>query len=117
MERRVQGSLRLATIMVQVINPIVFEAPTSVDTVGIALATYNPNPALFARQIDSIRRQSHRDWICVVSDDCSSPTFLGEMQAVLKTTIGSGWLSGQAMRGYIEILSALLLFCQKPVAG
>jgi glycosyltransferase involved in cell wall biosynthesis len=79
-----RDSLRLATIMIQVINPIVFEAPTSVDTVGIALATYNPNPALFARQIDSIRRQSHRDWICVVSDDCSSPTFLGEVQAVLK---------------------------------
>ncbi|MDR7036993.1 glycosyltransferase involved in cell wall biosynthesis [Methylobacterium sp. BE186] len=44
--------------------------------VGIAMATHNPDPALFARQIASIRAQTHRDWICVISDDQSRPDVL-----------------------------------------
>lgn len=44
--------------------------------VGIAMATYEPDPALFARQIASIRAQSWEDWICVVCDDGSSPECL-----------------------------------------
>lgn len=44
--------------------------------VGIALATFEPDPALFARQVASIRAQSWEDWICVVCDDGSSPEHL-----------------------------------------
>jgi glycosyltransferase involved in cell wall biosynthesis len=39
--------------------------------VAICMATYNPPPDLFQRQVDSIRAQSCRDWVCYVSDDCS----------------------------------------------
>ena len=28
---------------------------------------------LFRRQLESIRAQTHRNWVCVISDDCSSP--------------------------------------------
>jgi glycosyltransferase involved in cell wall biosynthesis len=40
--------------------------------VAIAMATYNPPPDLFRDQIESIRAQSHRDWVCYISDDCSN---------------------------------------------
>ena len=41
--------------------------------IAICMATYDPDKELFARQIASIRAQSHRRFICIVSDDCSSP--------------------------------------------
>ena len=37
------------------------------------MATYEPPLDLFARQIESIRAQTHRDWVCVIRDDGSSP--------------------------------------------
>src|SRR5262249_5527829 len=77
-------SVRFATATIEVVNPIFFDVAIGPDTVGIALATYNPDPDLFRRQIDSIRKQSYHDWVCIVSDDCSSPTFLAEMHSVLK---------------------------------
>jgi glycosyltransferase involved in cell wall biosynthesis len=40
--------------------------------VAICLATYEPPPALFERQIASIRAQQHRRFVCIISDDCSS---------------------------------------------
>jgi glycosyltransferase involved in cell wall biosynthesis len=51
--------------------------------VAICMATYQPPLNLFARQIDSIRSQSYRNWICVISDDCSSPDRLRAMREVL----------------------------------
>jgi glycosyltransferase involved in cell wall biosynthesis len=41
--------------------------------IAICMASYNPEPALLARQLDSIRAQTHRNWVCVISDDCSTP--------------------------------------------
>lgn len=41
--------------------------------VAICMASYNPPIDLFRRQIDSIRAQTHSNWICIVSDDGSSP--------------------------------------------
>ena len=40
--------------------------------VAICLATYEPPLDLLRSQLDSIRAQTHRDWICILSDDCSS---------------------------------------------
>ena len=51
--------------------------------VAIAMATYDPPMDLFRRQIDSIRAQTHRDWVCVVSDDCSPPERFAELRAAL----------------------------------
>ena len=36
-----------------------------------------------ARQVDSIRAQTHTDWVCVVSDDCSAPERFAAIQEVL----------------------------------
>jgi glycosyltransferase involved in cell wall biosynthesis len=41
--------------------------------VAICMATFDPPDGLFARQIDSIRAQTHGNWVCVISDDCSDP--------------------------------------------
>lgn len=48
--------------------------------VAIAMATFDPDPALLERQIDSIRRQSHQRWVCLISDDGSSPQRLERLR-------------------------------------
>jgi glycosyltransferase involved in cell wall biosynthesis len=52
--------------------------------VAICMATFNPPADLVARQIASIRAQTHRNWLCIVSDDCST----AESLAVLRRAIG-----------------------------
>ncbi|MBS1879809.1 MAG: glycosyltransferase [Actinobacteria bacterium] len=47
--------------------------PEAAPLVAIAMATFDPDPVLLERQIESIRAQSHRRWVCVISDDGSSP--------------------------------------------
>ena len=39
--------------------------------VAICMATFDPDPELFRAQVESIRAQTDRDWICLISDDCS----------------------------------------------
>ena len=51
--------------------------------VAICMATFEPPLDLFRRQVDSIRAQTHRDWLCVISDDCSSPERVAEIDEVL----------------------------------
>ena len=47
--------------------------PAAGPFVAVCMATFNPPPELFRRQLDSIRAQTHRNWVCVISDDCSGP--------------------------------------------
>jgi len=51
--------------------------------VAICMATCDPPLALFRAQVDSIRAQTHADWVCVISDDCSDPERFDALQAVL----------------------------------
>ena len=51
--------------------------------VAIAMATFEPPPELFRRQVESIRAQTLTDWVCVVSDDCSDPARFAELRRVL----------------------------------
>ena len=44
--------------------------------VAICMATYNPRPELFARQMASIRAQTHARFVCLVADDGSPPEAL-----------------------------------------
>ncbi len=41
--------------------------------VAICMAAYEPDPAMLDTQLDSIRGQTHRNWICLISDDGSGP--------------------------------------------
>ena len=46
--------------------------PEVIDTpIAICLATYNPDPQLLRRQLESIRAQTRRDWTCLIHDDGS----------------------------------------------
>ena len=50
-------------------------------TVAICMATYEPPAELLRRQLDSIRSQTHGNWACLVSDDCSSDQAFAELLA------------------------------------
>ncbi|MGZ4172275.1 MAG: glycosyltransferase, partial [Solirubrobacteraceae bacterium] len=52
--------------------------------VAICMATCDPPMDLFERQLNSIREQTHRNWVCVVSDDCSTP----ERFAAVRDAVG-----------------------------
>jgi glycosyltransferase involved in cell wall biosynthesis len=47
-------------------------ASSTPPLVVICMATYNPPPDLLVRQIDSIREQTHENWLCVISDGGST---------------------------------------------
>ena len=54
--------------------------PAAGPLVAICMASHEPPPALLRLQLDSIRAQTHRNWICVISDDCSGPTGFAELK-------------------------------------
>ena len=47
------------------------------------MTTHEPPLELLARQLDSIREQTHRNWVCVISDDCSSPERFAAIEAAV----------------------------------
>ncbi len=59
------------------------EAPPGPDrappAIAICMATHEPDLDLFAGQVRSLREQTERDWMCVISDDCSSPAVYEEI--------------------------------------
>jgi WsaF, C-terminal domain/WsaF, N-terminal domain/Glycosyl transferase family 2 len=63
------------------------EPPTPVSAaapeIAICMATYEPPPELLRRQVESIRAQTHGDWLCVISDDCSSPERYAAIEAAI----------------------------------
>jgi hypothetical protein len=66
-------------------EPVEVEAPHPSDgpLVAISMATYEPPMELFRRQLESIRSQTHRNWVCVISDDCSDPERSAQMEAAV----------------------------------
>jgi glycosyltransferase involved in cell wall biosynthesis len=52
--------------------------------VAICMATYNPPPELLRRQLDSIRQQTHRNWLCLISDDDSDAETLATLEAEVR---------------------------------
>jgi glycosyltransferase involved in cell wall biosynthesis len=63
------------TISAAPADPVAVEAPDpgGGPLVAICMATHEPPARLFRRQLESIRAQTHSNWVCVISDDCSSP--------------------------------------------
>lgn len=47
------------------------------------MATHEPPESLFNAQVESIRRQTHRRFVCIVSDDASSDTAWDRVQRTL----------------------------------
>ena len=44
------------------------------------MTTFDPPPDRLARQLDSIRAQTWPSWVCVISDDHSSPAGYAELE-------------------------------------
>ncbi len=59
------------------------DLPRRAPEVAICMATFQPPIDLFERQVASIRAQTHRDWVCVISDDGSDPRRFAELEAVV----------------------------------
>lgn len=55
------------------------------EKIGIVLATYNPNLEYFEKQIQSIKHQSWKNWVCHIVDDCSH----SEYQIGIKRIVGA----------------------------
>ncbi len=51
--------------------------------VAICMATYNPPLDLVTRQLDSIRAQTHANWVCAISDDGSSAAAFAALRAAV----------------------------------
>jgi glycosyltransferase involved in cell wall biosynthesis len=51
--------------------------------IAVCMATFEPNTALFRAQIDSLRAQTDERWVCVISDDCSSPEHFERIKEVV----------------------------------
>ena len=51
---------------------------------AIVMATFNAEPELFRRQVQSIRSQSSSLWHCFIHDDSSQPGFLAQMTSILR---------------------------------
>ena len=62
------------------------------------MATYEPPIELFERQLDSIRAQTHRNWVCVISDDCSSPERFAAIERRARRTTRASSLSRSPRR-------------------
>jgi Glycosyl transferase family 2 len=51
--------------------------------VAICMATHDPPLGLLRRQLESIRAQTHRNWVCILSDDCSRPELFTAMREMV----------------------------------
>lgn len=60
------------------------EADTGGPRVAICMATFSPRPLQLQRQIDSLREQTHRNWVCFISDDQGTQ----ESRDVIERAIG-----------------------------
>ncbi|MBN8868785.1 MAG: glycosyltransferase [Solirubrobacterales bacterium] len=58
--------------------------PEAEPLVAVCMATYEPDLELLRVQIDSIRSQGDTSWVCVISDDCSSPDRFAAIEAMVE---------------------------------
>ena len=49
------------------------EQPEGEPLIAVCMGTFDPDPKLFNQQVESLRAQTDRRWICLISDDHSSP--------------------------------------------
>lgn len=57
--------------------------PADGPKVVVCLATYRPRRDWLAQQLDSIRTQTHPNWVCVISDDASGGSYGEEIRELI----------------------------------
>jgi glycosyltransferase involved in cell wall biosynthesis len=86
LDRGSTAEARLATIPAAASTaPAAVAEPDAGDgpLVAVCMATYEPAAELFRRQLDSLRAQTHRNWVCVISDDCSDAERFATLEAAV----------------------------------
>jgi Glycosyl transferase family 2 len=68
--------------------------------VAVCMATFDPPPELFSRQIESIRSQTHGNWVCVISDDNSRPERLAQIREILGSDERFVLVPSEVRRGF-----------------
>ena len=80
----VELQLGVVELVERVSEPGPQSAPAGTDADGrliaICMATYEPPYEWLLRQLDSIRAQSWERWVCLISDDCSSPERFADLE-------------------------------------
>jgi hypothetical protein len=66
------------------VETAVLPPPGDASLVAICMATYEPRAELLRAQIESIRGQTHSRWICLISDDASSPAAFESMRELVR---------------------------------
>jgi Glycosyl transferase family 2 len=51
--------------------------------IAICMATFEPDAKLFAAQVESLRKQTDDRWVCLISDDSSSPEHFERIEAIV----------------------------------
>jgi glycosyltransferase involved in cell wall biosynthesis len=59
-------------------NPVVCES-LAPGTIGICMATFDPDPELLRAQLDSLRAQTDERWICLISDGGSEASRFAQL--------------------------------------
>jgi glycosyltransferase involved in cell wall biosynthesis len=71
------GAATVTVATLEVVDPaaplVGAEAAVGPGTIAICMAAFEPPPELLRIQLDSIRAQTDENWLCLISDDCSSP--------------------------------------------
>ncbi len=75
------GRIRVARARGSIVVPAPAPTAAGAPLVAICMATYDPPLDLFCRQVESIRAQTEKRWICVISDDCSKPELFAAIKA------------------------------------
>jgi glycosyltransferase involved in cell wall biosynthesis len=57
----------------QVLGEVSVAVPPTEGLIAVCMTTFEPNIELLGVQLDSLRAQTDDHWVCVISDDCSSP--------------------------------------------
>ena len=82
-------------------SPLDAPLPTQ-PKICICMATFNPDPSAFRRQIASIRAQTHSHWSCLLQDDGSSPQNLEHIRAALANDPRFTLFTSSQNRGFYQ---------------
>ena len=67
------------------IPPLPDTTSSSDSTIAICLATFQPEQRTLTLQLDSLRRQTHTNWICIVCDDGSDDAHTAMIETLCAT--------------------------------
>jgi glycosyltransferase involved in cell wall biosynthesis len=74
----------------------------------ICLGTYEPDEPHLVRQLESLRAQTRRDWICIVRDDASSPAKLAMIRRLVGDDERFRLVCGERNLGFYRNFEAAL---------